>query len=283
MSAPTAGDGHTHATDGPRLSDTDAARVFQLLPEVDTVELRTSIPVPSQRAAIAGLPLDPVEAQPRQVFFFDTRDLALEAAGVVVRARRMPGGRGDTTVKLRPVDPAGLPRDLRRSSGFGVEMDALPGAFVCSASLRARVANQEVRDVADGSAALRKLLTREQRVLYRAHAPAGIALDDLLVLGPTFVLKSVFRTSFAERADAPQHRMVAELWLFPDGSRTLEVSLRCMPSEAFQIAAEARVWLARRGIDITSDQQAKTRQALAHFSSVLAATDPAPRRSGAAP
>ena len=30
------------------------------------------------RATIPSLPLDPVEAQPRQVFFFDTPDLALD-------------------------------------------------------------------------------------------------------------------------------------------------------------------------------------------------------------
>ena len=50
-----------------------------------------------------GLPIDPVESQPRQVYFFDTPDLALSKAGIIVRARRIQGGKGDTVVKLRPV------------------------------------------------------------------------------------------------------------------------------------------------------------------------------------
>ena len=36
--------------------------------------------------------VDPVEAQPRQTYFFDTPDLILNRAGVVVRARRIRGG-----------------------------------------------------------------------------------------------------------------------------------------------------------------------------------------------
>ena len=129
---------------------------------------------------------------------------------------------------------------------------------------------QEVRDVADGAAPLRKLLSKEQRALYATHAPAGIALDDLIVLGPTFVLKSTFQSALVERAEAPQRRLVAELWLFPDGTRILEISLKCLPSEAFQVAAEARAWLAHRGIDITGEQQTKTRKALSYFSSLAA-------------
>jgi hypothetical protein len=258
---PTASTGSTA-----RLSDEDTTRVLELLREADTVELKTSVAVAAQRAAIAGLRLDPVEAQPRQVFFFDTPDLALDQAGLVVRARRIQGGRGDTVVKLRPVEPGNLPRDLRRSEGFGVELDALPGGFMCSASLKGVTTGQAVRDVVDKAAPLRKLFTKEQRALYAAHAPEGLALDDLTVLGPTFVLKSTFQAALVEGSDSTKRRMVAELWLFADGGRILEISLKCLPSEAFQVAAEARAWLARRGVDISGEQSAKTRSALAYFS-----------------
>ena len=49
--------------------------------------------------------MDPLDAQIRQVFFFDTPDLALNQAGVVVRARRVQGKGDDSVVKLRPVVP----------------------------------------------------------------------------------------------------------------------------------------------------------------------------------
>jgi hypothetical protein len=257
-----------------RLSDAEAAQVLALLKDADSVELKTSVSMAAQRAAVAGLPLDPVETRPRQVFFFDTPDLSLDRAGVVVRARRFQGGRGDTVVKLRPVVPADLPADLRRSGGFAVELDALPGAFVCSASLKGRATGQEVLEVANGSMPLRKLLSKEQRGLFEARAPKGIDLDQLAVLGPTFVLKANFLSALVDHAGAPQRRIVAEAWLFPDGSRILEISLKCLPAEAFQVAAEARAWLAGRGVDITGEQQTKTRKALAYFSDLLTQVGP---------
>jgi hypothetical protein len=55
---------------------------------------------PSRHRAALGV--DPLEGQIRQVFFFDTPELALNAAGVVVRARRRQGEEADTVVKLRP-------------------------------------------------------------------------------------------------------------------------------------------------------------------------------------
>jgi hypothetical protein len=70
----------------PALSDTQLAEMMSLLRGSDTVELKLTVPDSEQRAAIRGLGLDPLDAQIRQVVFFDTPDLALDRAGVVVRA-----------------------------------------------------------------------------------------------------------------------------------------------------------------------------------------------------
>ena len=91
-----------------------------------------------QRSTIRALALDPLDAQIRQVFFFDTPDLALDSSGLVVRARRVQLKGDDSVVKLRPVVPNELPKKLRRTPGFGVEVDAMPGGFVCSASMKGR-------------------------------------------------------------------------------------------------------------------------------------------------
>src|SRR5262245_36745531 len=108
----------------PRLSDEQLTQMMSLIRRADSVELKVSVPAEAQRATIQGLPIDPVEAQPRQVFFFDTPDLGLNKAGLVVRARRIQGGRGDTVVKLRPVVPDTLSEELRRDPAFNVEVDA---------------------------------------------------------------------------------------------------------------------------------------------------------------
>jgi hypothetical protein len=63
--------------------------------------------------------------------------------------------------------------------------------------------------------------------------------------------------------------MVAELWIYPDGSRILELSTKCAPGQAFDVAAETRSFLTTRGINLEGDQQTKTKTALEFFASEL--------------
>jgi hypothetical protein len=255
----------------PRLSDTAVAQLLELLKGVDSVELKLTMPMTAHRATIRGLPLDPVEAQPRQVFFFDTPDLDLDRAGIVVRARRIQGGKGDSVVKLRPVTPGELPADLRSSADFNVEVDVLPGGFVCSGTYKRRLTGQEIRDAVGGRLPIRKLFSKEQRAFFADHAPAGVPLDSLAALGPTFVLKATFVPPATRSGPSFERRMVAELWLYPDGSRILELSTKCAPAEAFHVAAEARAYLGSRGIEISGVQQTKTKAALEFFRAELRA------------
>jgi hypothetical protein len=212
---------------------------------------------------LRALGIDPLDAQIRQVFFFDTPALTLNKKGVVVRARRIQGKGGDSVVKLRPVVPNELPADLRLSPNFGVEVDAMPGGFVCSASLKGKVARDDPKECAAGSRPIRKLFSKEQRAFFSKHAPQGIALDDLSVLGPI----TLFKLKFAPKGFA--RPMVAELWMYPDYSRILELSTKCLPSEAFQVAAEARAFLSSRGVNLSGEQQTKTKAALEFFSKHL--------------
>ena len=69
-------------------------------------------PDADQSSAVEALGMDPLDAQIRQVYFFDTPDLALNKAGVVIRARRIQGRKHDSVVKLRPV----VPEICRRTS-----------------------------------------------------------------------------------------------------------------------------------------------------------------------
>jgi hypothetical protein len=245
------------------LSNEDMVRLVETLQGADSVELKLTVPEPHQRSTVTALELDPLEAEIRQVFFFDTPDLALDAAGVVVRARRIQGKGADSIVKLRPVVPAELSEDLRLSKSFRVEVDALPGGFVCSATLKGTPDSDDVLRAAKGELPLRKLFSKEQRALYAAHAPQGIGLEDLVLLGPILVLKLRFDPAGFDR------RMVAEMWIYPDGSRILELSTRCETNEAFQVAALTRAYLTERGVDLSGEQETKTRKALAYFAQEL--------------
>ncbi len=244
----------------PMIADDDLAELLELIRGADSVELKLTVPESGHRSAVAALGMDPIDAQIRQVFFFDTPDLALNQAGVVVRARRVQGKGDDAVIKLRPVIPAELPAKLRRSPAFGVEVDAMPGGYVCSATLKEALPAGAVKDAMAAGRPLRKLFSKEQRAFFTAHAPAGIELDDLAVLGPIFVLKLKYTPVGFSR------KLVAEMWLYPDESRILELSTKCLPVDAFQTAAETRAYLARNGIDLSGDQEPKTRRALEFFS-----------------
>ena len=254
-------------TKSPNLSDQQVAELLALTKGADSVELKLTVPVSDRTSGAAALGVDPLDAQIRQVYFFDTPDLALNAKGLVVRARRVQGKGDDSVVKLRPVVPDELSDDLRDSPSFGVEVDAMPGGFVCSGSMKRALKTPNVRATAFGDRPIRKLFSKEQRALYATHAPEGLELNDLSILGPIFVLKLKFAPEGFAR------KLVAELWLYPDNSMILELSTKCMPSEAFQVAAEARAFLTERGVDLTGEQETKTKKALEYFSERLRAGD----------
>jgi hypothetical protein len=254
-----------------QLSGEQLEEVFGLIQGSDSVELKVTLPETAHRSAINALRLDPLEAQIRQVFFFDTPDLKLQEAGLAVRARRIQGRSGDSVVKLRPVVPTDLPEDIRRSASMNVEVDAMPGGYVCSASMKGKVPNGDVLEAVHGERPVRKVFSKEQRSFYAAHAPEGLALDDLRILGPTFVLKLVVEPKKLGR------RLVAEVWLLQDGTRILELSTKCPPGETFQAAVEARGFLEGLGLELEPDPHTKTKTTLEFFAGgMLDQAEPAP-------
>jgi hypothetical protein len=242
------------------LTAEDTKKLLHLIRNSKSIELKLSVPMAQHQPAALRIGLDAVESQPRHVYFFDTADQALNRAGVIVRARRRPGGRADTVVKLRPVDPAMIDAELKRSEAFKVEVDAMPGGiFVCSASYKGVATGQEVLDVAQGRMPLRKLFSKEQLAFYNAHAPAGIDMNSLLAQGPILLLKLKHRPKDYKRG------LTAEAWLWKDGKHILELSTKCEPAEAFQVGAEFRAFLAEHGIDLDAKQETKTKTAMQKF------------------
>jgi len=240
------------------------AEMLALIDQSDSVELKLTVPESHQRSAAMALGMDPLQAQMRMVVFFDTPELTLDKHGVVVRARRVQNKGDDSVVKLRPVVPSELPKAVRRSPSFGVELDASPAGFVVSGSFKGVPAPGSVLKVMTGGGSVRKLFSTEQQALFAENAPEGVGLDDLSLLGPLLVFK------LKSSPDGFDRRLVTEMWLYPDGTRILELSTKCEPSEAFQVAAETRAYLASRGIDLGSEQQMKTRTAMEYFSKQLA-------------
>jgi len=247
------------ATKQKNLTQEQLEEVLGLIKGSDSVELKLTVPESEQGSAVRSLGMDALDAQIRQAFFLDTPDLRLNQVGVVVRARRVQGRQADTVVKLRPVVPEELPAQFRDSRNMKVEVDAMPGGFVCSASMKAKSENDLVKDAVAGKRKISSLYTKEQRAFYKAHAPEGLSMDDLTVLGPIFLLKLKFAPEGYERV------LVAELWMYPDGSRLLELSTTCPPADAFEVAIATRAFLGRAGIDLSGAQETKTKRALEFY------------------
>jgi hypothetical protein len=103
------------------------------------------------------------------------------------------------------------------------------------------------------------LFSKEQRAFFDAHAPAGIDMNSLLILGPILVLRAKHRPKEFKRG------ITVELWLWQDGKHVLEISTKCPPAEAFQIGVEFRAYLEGIGVDLNARQETKTRTAMDKF------------------
>jgi hypothetical protein len=255
----------TGATTARMLSDQDIGELLSLIQGADSVELKLTVPISDRTRAASALGVDPLDGQLRQVYFFDTPDLRLYQNGLVVRARRVQRKGDDSVIKLRPVVPTELPAELRDSPSFSVEVDAMPGGYVCSGSMKRSLGSKDVKDAVLGEKPLRKLFSQEQRSLFAGQAPEGLGLDDLSILGPILVLKVKFRPEGYDR------KLVAEVWLYPDNSMILELSTKCPPHEAFDVAVETRAFLTQRGVAVTGEQETKTKKALEFFAERLRA------------
>ena len=207
-----------------RLSDEELARLLALTKDADSVELKLTVPEADHRSAARALDMDPLDAQIRQVFFFDTPDLDLNEQ----RRRRPRPPRAAKGRRHRREAAAGRARrapgrasrlaDLRRRGGRHARRVRLLGLDEGRAGR-----DRRARGRARRAGRTRKLFSKEQRAFYAEHAPDGLELDDLSVLGPIFVLKLKFAPQDFDR------KLVAELWLYPDGSRILELSTKCAP------------------------------------------------------
>ena len=155
---------------------------------------------------------------------------------------------------------------MRESPNFVVEVDAMPGGYVCSGSMKGKLEPTAVRASVSGDKPLRRLFSKEQRAFFAAHAPEGIGLDDLSVLGPIFVLK--LKIEARRRFPGGWSPRCGSIRM---GRRVVELSTKCLPGEALDVADEARDVPESKGIELTGDQQTKTKTALSFYSAELQA------------
>ena len=123
---------------------------------------------------------------------------------------------------------------------------------------------------------LQRALEDLQRRLVAGELPEAcgtVILDDpdAIIDGEPFAHYVCEITPVSERArPAVTHPVVVELWLYPDGSRLLEISTKGVPEEAFQLATVFKAFLLDGGFTLKPGTS-KTSSALSFFSRKRAA------------
>src|SRR5690349_9552862 len=227
-------------------------------PLIGAVEIKITARIEDEDKILDYLKRTDQAPEARTIYFFDTPGLALFDAGVVLRARRGPD-QDDTTVKLRPVDPATIPINWIKTDRFEMEMDRVGDREVISAKLSSVQEHGEIDEVLAGERSLHKLFTTEQERLIREFSPATITRDDLQPMGPIRVSK------WEVEYDDFDYEVVVERWKLPDKSDLVELSVKTEPGKVGEASEEFLALLAKQGLVIDEDQQTKTRGALTYF------------------
>ena len=243
-----------------QLPDDALDHLLTLSGKADRVELKLTVPGPARDATCAALGVDFADVRADRVYYLDTEDRMLDRQGVVVRVRSIARGPDDSVVKLRPVSPGAIPAALRHSREFVVEVDAMPGSFVCSGALKARLGAHAAERAMARRRPLRALFSGPQLRLLAARLPRQAAIDDLAILGPVDARRRKLVPVGLDRA------LLVEQWTFPDDSRILELSTRCRPDAILPVAARMAAVLRAHGVDLTGPQQTKTHATLDFFS-----------------
>lgn len=229
-------------------------------PDISAVEIKLTVTAEQEELVRETVREEDLEPVRRRVFFFDTGKLELFGGDVVLRARLTKDDEDDSTVKLRPVDPAkiGL-RWKRETKGFEVELDIVGNEPTCSAKLEETQERGEIAAVADENLPIKKLFSGDQEDLIREYKPEQVSWDDLKVLGPIEVEK------WEWQPPGFPHEVTIEEWVLPDKSDFLELSIKVDPAEAIEAGDAFRALLVAHKLNPDGDSQAKTRWALEFF------------------
>ena len=204
--------------------------------------------------------MDPIDAQIRQVFFFDTPDLALNTGG-----RR--GSRPARAAQGRRHRRQAAPGRARRAAGQAPPVarlrrrgrrDARRLRLLRLAEGRPAGAGA-VKECVGGARPLRKLFSKEQRAFFAEHAPEGVALDDLADPRPDLRAQAQVHAGTSRASSSRRCGSIP----------TSRASSSCRPSACRprRSRPSPRPAPTSRGTASTSagEQQTKTRRALEFF------------------
>jgi len=225
----------------------------------EDVEIKVTVANSKERDAASVFGLDPQKAEQRYIYFFDTVKLGLSDKGVILRAREIRGGKEDSTVKIRPVDPSRVPPNWFRMEGFKIEADGVGDRMIRSASLCVEQHRGEVKEVASHKRGINKLFSPDQEEFLSEMSTMRVDFDSLAILGP------VDARRWKVTHPGLIYGITAEEWLLPNGRDLLELSIKAPTAQAAAASAAFHGFLGELGFQPQGGQQTKTRIALEYF------------------
>lgn len=234
-------------------------RIAAQVAGANAVEIKATIAPRQIAKALATFGVSEKHAETRIIWFYDTLDLKLFKAGVILRARRKIGQTHDATVKFRPVQPDDIAARWHKDQGFKFEADATQKMFVRSASLTRDVPKGLIKSVEAGETPIKALFDKSQRQFISDQSGKPLDFSTLVQLGP---MNAQFWK--IEHPGLPWP-FVAELWIRPDGAKVLEASVRVPIAQTAAAGAGFWAFLAEIGVARDPTQLAKTRWALDYF------------------
>jgi hypothetical protein len=233
---------------------------------LDGVEIKTTVAGERIPEAVQALGLPP-GGPPWQIYFCEDVTAGLSVAtplldaGVILRARSKPGGKDDTTVKLRPCRRSQLTdRWLAAKKGddweLKVEADWAGGRRSLATSLTADRPGGVVSGVGRGDRAVEDLFVAGQLDFLRDCGPIAVNLRALSVLPP------VTATRWGTVAAAPAIlKLRAERWTV--GSLDFLELSTVAPLEDAPARQDLLIgFVGSLGVGPLPDQENKTRQVL---------------------
>jgi hypothetical protein len=184
--------------------------------------------------------------QQRQVYFYDTEDLALKQEKIFLRGR-VTDGAGESTAKLRPVERDVAIAAHEDNDKVRIELDVVGTEAARSAKLDRDPIDPAAIETGDMDA----LFSGKQRKLIDDRD-----LDGLKVLGP-------IEAHVWEIEDLPgfPYKLAAEEWSIP-GEHFIELSIKVKPGEADTARLVFRAFLTGLVRDIDGDRSRKTERML---------------------
>lgn len=216
---------------------------------MDAVEIKITIRPDQELRAERSMEVSEDTADVRLVYFYDTPDLDLFKAGVVLRARLLKGDDDDSTVKFRAVEAASIPENWQRSKGFKLEADWVGDHLVCSASLTVLQRRDEIDEVAKGKRAIRKLFSNDQEQFLSEFYKGPLDFNELRIFGPIRVLR------WKPKNQTFRHELTLEEWRLPNGEDLVEVSIKAPPNKALQAREEFDAHLRALGLNVEGAPQ----------------------------